>query len=171
MGGEFVPLLVDIHTALTHKPTSATEANCLAVFALVAHWLVTRADFLEGILDVKQVVDVEGSLEACNSAHCQWRLLATVWACNTLSSTPYQRLEALLAKHVETLEQLWLCVGLQTYPTGDLFLDLVESFLSSSGGFCSHGYVDKLEGLVKAEASGKQVSKKANNTKFSSGCF
>ena len=51
---------------------------------------------------------------------------------------------------MEALEQLWLFVGIQTYPTGDLFLDLLESFLGSSGGFGSHGSVssaaaDKLE--------------------------
>jgi hypothetical protein len=50
-------------------------------------------------------------------------------------------LEALLAKHVETLEQLGPFVGPQTYPTGDLVLDLLESFLGSSGGFGSHGSV------------------------------
>ena len=56
-------------------------------------------------------------------------------------------LQALLAVHVETLEQPWLFVWLQTYPTGDLVLDLLESFLSSSGGFGSHGSstTDKLE--------------------------
>ena len=60
----------------------------------------------------------------------------------------YQRLEALLTKHMETLEQLWSCVGLQTYPTSDLVLDLLESFLSSSGGFGSHGSVSSAASAV-----------------------
>ena len=143
VGGEIVPLLVDLLAALAHEPTGAAEASCFAFLALIAHWLVARAHFLEGVLDVKEVVDVEGSLEPRDSVCWQCRVLTTVWARKALSlrSPMYQRLEALLTKHVETLEQLRLCVGLQTYPTGDLVLDLLESFLSSSGGFGSHGCV------------------------------
>ena len=63
MGFEIIPLLMGLHAALAHKPTSATEACCLAFLALVAHWLFARAHLLEGVLDVKEVVDVGGSLE------------------------------------------------------------------------------------------------------------
>ena len=137
---EFLPFLVDFLAALACKPTGATKANCLTICALFTHCLFAGAHLLEGILHVKEVVDVEGSLEFRDSAHWQWSDLATLWTWETLSlSFPtYQTLQALLAVHVETLEQLWLFIWLQTYPTGDLVLDLLESFLSSSGGFGSH---------------------------------
>ena len=60
---EILPFTMGLHAALTHKPTSATKANRLAFLALVAQCLVTGVHFLEGILDVEKVVDVEGSLE------------------------------------------------------------------------------------------------------------
>ena len=143
VGGEIVPLLVGLLAALAHEPTSAAEVSCLTFLTLIAHCLVAGAHFLEGVLDVKEVMDVEGSLEPWDSAFWQCRVLATVWARKALSlwSPMYQRLEALFTKHMETFEQLWLCVGLQTYPTGDLVLDLLESILSSSGGFGSHDSV------------------------------
>ncbi|CAI8045796.1 hypothetical protein GBAR_LOCUS25326, partial [Geodia barretti] len=121
---------------------------CLAVELCLFRWLLhivlfAGAHFLEGTLDVEEVVDVEGSLEPRDSAHWQWSVLATLWTWETLSlsSPTYQTLQALLAIHVETLEQPRLFVGLQTYPTGDLVLDLLEGFLGSSGGFGSHGSV------------------------------
>ena len=131
VGGEIVPLLVDLLAALAHEPTSAAEASCLPFLTLIAHCLVAGAHFLEGVLDVKEVMDVEGSLKPRDSTCWQCCVLATVWACKALSlrSAMYQGLETLLTKHVETLEQLWSCVGLQIYPTGDLVLDLLESFL------------------------------------------
>jgi hypothetical protein len=151
VAGEVLPVLVELHAALADKPTRAAEANGLAFLALVARGLVAGAHLLQGVLDVKEVVDVEGSLEPRDPAHWQWSVLATLWTWETLSlsSPTYQTLQALLAIHVETLEQPRLFVGLQTYPTGDLVLDLLESFLGSSGGFGSHGSVssaaDKLE--------------------------
>ena len=138
---EIFPLLVGFHAALAQKFASAAEANCLAFLALVAHCLVAGAHFLEGILDVEEVVYVESALEPQDSVHWQLCDLPTSWTRETLSLTTYQTLQALLAKHVEAPEQLWLFVGLQTYPTGDLVLDLLESFLGSSGGFGSHGSV------------------------------
>ena len=153
VGGEIVPLLVGLLATLAHEPTSAAEASCLTFLTLIAHWLVAGAHFLEGVLDVKEVVDVEGSLEPRDSTCWQCCVLATVWARKALSlwSPMYQRLEALLTKHVETLEQLWLCVGLQTYPTCDLVLDLLESFLSSSGGFGSHGSASSAASAVHTQ--------------------
>ena len=150
MGFEDFQVLMVFFTGCTHEPTSAAEANCLAFLASGAHCLVAGAHFLEGILDVEEVVYVEGSLELRDSAHLQLCDLATGWTRETLSLTSYQSLQAVLAKHMETFEQLWLIVGLQTYPAGDLFLDLLESFLGSSGGFGSHVSVssaaaDKLE--------------------------
>ena len=68
---------------------------------------------------------------------------------------------------METLEQLWLFVGVQTYPTGHLVLDLLESFLNVSRGFGSHGSVsstaDKL-GRVKP----KQAKRKKKKSLFNS---
>jgi hypothetical protein len=140
---EIVPFQMGFDAALANKPASAAKASCFAFLALVAHCLFAGAHFLEGILDVEEVVDVEGSLEPRDPAHWQWSVLATLWTWETLSlsSPTYQTLQALLAIHVETLEQPRLFVGLQTYPTGDLVLDLLESFLGSSGGFGSHGSV------------------------------
>ena len=152
--------------ALACKPASTTKANCLTFCALVAHCLFAGAHFLEGILDVEEVVDVEGSLEPRDSTHWQWSVLATLWTWETLSllSPTYQTLQALLAIHVETFEQPRLFVGLQTYPAGDLVLDLLESFLGSSGEFGSHGSVssaeDKLE-RASSEDCGKQERKSA----------
>ena len=69
MGFEFLPFLMDFLAALACKPKRATKANCLTFCALVAHCLFGRAHFFEGILDVEEVVDVEGSLECWDSAH------------------------------------------------------------------------------------------------------
>ena len=149
VGFEILPFTMGLHAALTHKPTSATKANRLTFLALVAQCLVAGVHFLEGILDVEEVVDVEGSLELRDSAHWQLSDLATLWTWETLSLLfpTYQTLQALLTVHMETLEQPRLFVWLQTYPTGDLVLDLLESFLSSSEGLGSHGSstADKLE--------------------------
>ena len=162
VGFEIVPFPVCFDAALAHKPTSATKSSCLAFLAFVAHCLFAGAHFLEGILYVKEVVDVECSLEPWDSARWQLSVLATLWTLESLSlsSPTYQTLQALLTEHVETFEEPRLFVGLQTYPTGDLFLDLLESFLGRCGGFGSHGSIasaaDKLErgsGLVKTEAS------------------
>ena len=167
MGCEVVPVLVGLLAKPTHKPTGATKGNRLAFLALVAHCLFAGAHLLEGILDIEEVVDVEGSLELRDSAHWQWSDLATLWTWETLSLSLYQTLQALLTVHVETFEQPRLFVWLQTYPTGNLVLDLLESFLSSSGGFGSHdsgsSAADKLErgssddwreSLLKQEGTG-----------------
>ena len=151
VGFEIVPFMMEFYAALANEPTSAAIACCLAFVAFVARCLFAGAHFLEGILNIEEVVDVEGSLEPRDSAHREWSVLATLWTWETLSLTSptYQTLQALLAIHVETLEQPRLFVGLQTYPTGDLVLDLLEGFLGSSGGFGSHGSVssaaDKIE--------------------------
>ena len=78
-----------------------------------------------------------------------------------MPSPTYQRLQALLAVHVETLEQPRLFVQLQTYPTGDLILDLLENFLSSSGGFGSHGFesCELLKQARKLRHHGGKLSK------------
>ena len=110
-------------------------------------------------MDFKEIVDVEGSLEPRDSTCWQCYVLATLWACKALSlclRPMYHRLQALLTKDVETLEQFWLYVGLQTYPTGDLVLDLLESFLSSSGGFGSHGSVSSVARAVEGSDWDKQ---------------
>ena len=50
-----------------------------------------------------------------------------------------QLLKTLLTEDVEAVEELWLCVGLQTDTTGDLLLDLLESSFSGRR-FGSHSY-------------------------------
>ena len=108
VGEVFFPLLVGLYAALTYKPTSAAEASCLTFLTLIAHCLVAGAHLLEGILDVKEIVDVEGSLEPRDSTCWQFYVLATVWACKALFLM-YHRLQALLTKDVETLEFLVVC--------------------------------------------------------------
>ena len=63
MGCKVVPVLVGFLAEPAYKPTSATKGNRLAFGALVAHRLVAGAHLLEGVLDVEEIVDVEGSLE------------------------------------------------------------------------------------------------------------
>ena len=79
MGFVFVPILMDFLAALAQEPTGAAEANSFVLLALVTHCLFAGAHFLEGILDVKEVVDVERSLEPWDSAHRQQSVLATLW--------------------------------------------------------------------------------------------
>ena len=103
-------------------------------------------------MNIKEIVDVESSLEPRDSALWEWSVLATLWTWETLSlsSPTYQTLQALFTIHVETLEQSRLFVGLQTYPTGDLVLDLLKSFLGSSGGgFGSHGSLSVVQQIAK----------------------
>ena len=104
----------------------------------------------------------KGSLEPRNSARWQLCDLATGWTRETLSLTSYQSLQAVLTKHVETLEQLWLFVGLQTYPACDLFLDLLESFLGSIGVFGSHGSVSSAAG-EKVQSILRQAGEKVQS--------
>ena len=54
---------------ITHKATGMAVACCLKLLTLVT---VCPVDFLESVSDVKQVVNVEGSLEAWYSilGHC-----------------------------------------------------------------------------------------------------
>ena len=162
VGFEVVPFLMCLHATLAHKPACATKAICLTFLALVAHCLFTGAHFLEDILDFEEVVDVEGSLEPWDSAHWQSSVLATLWTRETLSPI-YETLQAPLAEHVETVEEPRLFVGLQTYPTGDLFLDLLESFLGRCGGFGSHGSVtsaaDKQERWSSEDRGERQSAK------------
>ena len=153
VGFEIVPFSMEFHASLAHKPARATEICCLTFLALVAHCLFAGAHLLEGIFNLKEVVNVEGSLQLQDSAHWQWSDLATLWTWETLSLSFYQTLQALLAVHVETLEQPRLFVWLQTYPTGDAVLDLLESFLSSSGGFGSHGSVSSAADKLERESS------------------
>ncbi|CAI7992483.1 hypothetical protein GBAR_LOCUS1016 [Geodia barretti] len=95
-----------------------SRSRALPFSTVVAHCLFTGAHFLEGIVNIKEIVDVESSLEPRDSALWQWSVLATLWTWETLSlsSLTYHTLQALLAIHVETLEQPRLFVGLQTYP-------------------------------------------------------
>ena len=66
---------------LTHKTTGTAVACCLIFLTLVT---VCVVDFLESVSDVKQMVDMEGSLEARDSILWQCGELAAVGALHTL---------------------------------------------------------------------------------------
>ena len=132
VAGKLLPLLVGFLAALAHEATGTAVAGCFTLLALLALGLAGGAHLLENVLNVKQVEDVECSLEARDSTWGQHGGLATVRAVHTLSllALKDQWLETLLTEDVEALEELWLCVGLQTDTTGDLLLDLLESSFS-----------------------------------------
>ena len=66
---------------VTHKATGTAVACCLKFLTLVTVCLV---DFLESVLDIKQVMDVKGSLEAWNSILGQCGELSAVGALHCL---------------------------------------------------------------------------------------
>ena len=130
-----------LHATLAHKPASAAEASGVAFLTLVTPSTITGAHLLERITDVKEMMDVEGSLEAGDSATWQFYLLTTAGAPHALPPQPHasQILEAALTEDVEAVEELRSRVGLEAYPTGDLVLHFLESLLSHSGGLGSGG--------------------------------
>ena len=132
VAGKLLPLLVGFLAALAHEATGAAVAGCFTLLALLALGLAGGAHLLKNVLNVKQVEDVECSLEARDSTWGQRGGLATVRAVHTLSLLVLkdQWPETLLTEDVEAAEELWLCVGLQTNTTGDLLLNLLESSFS-----------------------------------------
>ena len=66
---------------VTHKAAGTAVAGCLKLLTFITVCLV---DFLESVSDVKQVVDVEGSLEAWDSILGQCGELPAVGALHGL---------------------------------------------------------------------------------------
>ena len=65
MQGKFLPFLVDSPTSLADKlPTGATEISRVILIAFLAFDFLGPFDFLKGILDLKEMMDVERWLEA-----------------------------------------------------------------------------------------------------------
>ena len=60
---EIVPVMVLLLTSCTQQPTGAAEMDCLALLANVAHCLFVTADFLESIMNIQEICDVDGSLK------------------------------------------------------------------------------------------------------------
>ena len=85
VAGKLLPLLVSFLETLAHEATGAAVAGCFTLLALLALGLAGGAHLLEGVLNVKQVEDVECSLEARDSTWGQCGGLVTVRAVHTLS--------------------------------------------------------------------------------------
>ena len=115
---------MDIFTLFADEATGTAVASRLTFFALVTFGFGRRAHLFEDVLDIEQVVDEEGSLQAGDSVLGQRGELATVGALHDLSlwGLACQWLEAVLTEDMEALKQLGVCVGLQTYCTGQLFV-------------------------------------------------
>ena len=135
---EFFPLLVDLCTQCTNELATATaKAGRNTLFTLLTLVFLRLFDFLYGITNLKEIVEVKCGLEAWNTG-CgrrvdrrqlgQWR--DSPWQSQTTS-------RSLFAKHMETLQQFRFSVGVKTDTTGELVFQFPESLFSNSGG-CGH---------------------------------
>ncbi len=88
-------------------------------------------DLLECILDVKEMVDVEGCLEATGTSGGEEGGSATLGTFQ-LALLDDHLIETVLTVDVETGEQSWVGVVLQTDWAGQLVLYFRESFLGST---------------------------------------
>jgi hypothetical protein len=97
---------------IAEEPTGPTIASWVSFFAFCALGTSGGADFLEDVLDVEEVVDEEGSLQARDSFLGQGGEVATVGALHHLSllGQACHWLQALLTEDMEALEQLGVCV-------------------------------------------------------------
>ena len=137
VGGKLFPLRVDVFALVTQESAGTAVARRFSFLALVAFGFGQRAHLFEDVLDIEQVVDEEGSLQAGDSVLGQRGELATVGALHDLSllGLACQWLEAVLTEDMEALEQLGVCVGLQTYCTGQLFIQFFKSLLRGGWEF------------------------------------
>ena len=134
-----------IFAFLADEATCAAVAGGLLLLALVALSFGWSTHLLEGVLDIEEVVHEEGTSKAGDSVLRQHGGMATVGAIHHLSlwGLACQMLQTVLTEDVEALEQLGIRVGLQTYCTGQLVFQLLESLLGGGWEF-SHSSVDKL---------------------------
>ena len=93
-------------------------------------------DLLECFLDVKQMVDVEGCLEATHTTGREGGGASTLGTGDEalfLSITDNHSIEAVLTVDMETGEQSRVGVGVQTDWARELVLHFRESFFGSTG--------------------------------------
>ena len=93
-------------------------------------------DLLECLLDVKQMVDVEGCLEASHTTGREGGGASTLGTGDrelSLLITDNHSIETVLTVDVETGEQSRVGVGVQTDWACELVLHFRESFFGSSG--------------------------------------
>ena len=93
-------------------------------------------DLLECFLDVKQMVDVEGCLEATYTTGREGGGASTLGTGDkelSLLITDSHTIKTVLTVDVETGEQSWVGVGVQTDWACELVLHFRESFFGSTG--------------------------------------
>jgi hypothetical protein len=112
---------------IAEEPTGPTIASWVSFFAFCALGTSGGADFLEDVLDVEEVVDEEGSLQARDSFLGQGGEVATVGALHHLSllGQACHWLQALLTEDMEAVEEFGVCVLVQTYWTSQLFIQFL----------------------------------------------
>ena len=105
--GKFFPFDVWLLTGVAEKPTGSAEAGGLTLFTFDTLGIGWSADFLEDVLDVEEVVNEEGSLQAGDSILRQGGGLATVGAFHHLSlwCLACHWLQALLTEDMEAVKQ------------------------------------------------------------------
>ena len=127
MGSKFIPFNVWLLAGLAEKatgPTVASRVSFLAFDTLGTSW---GADLVEDVLDVEEVVDEEGSLQARDSFLGQGGEVATVGTLHHLSlwGLACHWLQTLLTEDMEAVEQFGVCVLVQTYWTSQLFIQFL----------------------------------------------
>ena len=119
---------MDILTPLTDEPTGAAEARRLTLLTLSAGDFGWRADLLEGVSDVKAVLDIESSWKARDSILRQWSG-STTFGAGAVDGLSL-RLQAPLTECVETSKQLRLVIRLLAFGAFQLSLQLLQCFLT-----------------------------------------
>ena len=126
---EFGPRPVDLDACGADELVAvAAEFGGAFSLALFARGVRRLHGFLERVSDVEQVVDVEGSLEARNSAVWQCGELAAVGALHglPLGCLTNHRLKALRAEDVKAVQELGGLVGVETDCTGELLVQFLD---------------------------------------------
>ena len=105
--GKPFPFQVHLLASLAQKSTRFAVASGFAVVAIDTLGIGWSADFLEDVLDVEEVVNEEGSLQAGDSILRQGGGLATVGAFHHLSlwGLACHWLQALLTEDMEAVQQ------------------------------------------------------------------
>ena len=124
---------MNIGTGSTYKlPTVTAVACCTGRYlrALATLHLLWFFDLLKGVLDLKEMVNVEGRLEVGYSSRRGEEggssAGGAAYGDLSLLVLDHQSLETLLAVDVETLEQFWIFEGIEADGTRELVLQLLE---------------------------------------------
>ena len=129
MALEFPPLAVHVQTQLADELAAvSTEALCLSLPTLVALRLLGITHLLQGILHLKQVLDVEGGGQAGHAPLGERGRLAAVGArCTEPASLCHHKLlQTGLAEDVQTGQHSGLAVLLETHRARQLVRQLLH---------------------------------------------